>query len=136
MPFALGVVGGVGDVIVLGVGERDVADPALRSGRGWRDLLDRRPVLHPERERDLSFARDPACVGDGIGDGELVGRIVRDALDHVDQLVGKGAPLALVFGGYVDRHERNVEAACLRARIVEVMLVRQDREVVAPSCRE
>ena len=117
------VVRRVGDVVGLRVRKGDVADAAFPEVAQVGEVAgDRAAVLHAERQGDAPAGLDAVDIGGAGGDGELVRRCLRDAFDHVDELVGKfdGASRRVDARRDVDRHERGVEAAGHRAGVVEV----------------
>src|SRR5690606_23930638 len=85
-------------------------------------VLDGGAVLHAHRQREEALLLVPAYVGDGRGDGILVGPPGGETFHHVDERVGEGPGAAglLVARRDVDRHEGRVQAAGSGADVVEV----------------
>ena len=133
VPLPRGRERSVGEAVVLGMGQGDVADPALLEVREGREVAhERRGVLEPHRQRDLPGLRDPPNLGGGARQRELVGAPGGDGLHQVDQPVGFRAGRSTLLGARrdVDRHEAGLEPARLRAGVVEVPVRRGVADVL------
>ena len=102
--------------------QRDVPDAAVGEIFHVLDLVvDWRAVLHPHRKRDQSFGKLRPDIGDALCDRKFLRMLLDDCFDESDERVGE-LICAVVFplGGYVDRHERRVQAPFFRPDIIEV----------------
>jgi hypothetical protein len=123
VPAALVVVGRVADLVVLGVSERDVADAAIEKVVQVRQVvLDRRAVLHPQRQAHAAVQQGQTDLPELGDQGELVRLPGGNPFDQIDQPVGEvpGTPRFLIGSRCVDRHEGDVQTTFHRAGIVEV----------------
>jgi len=115
-----------------GVSERDVAHAALvEVPQVGEVVLDRRAVLHAERDADLALGVGAGGLARRMDDREHAAVVLREPLDQIDQRVGEhlGAAL-LVVGRNVDREERPGETAFLGAHRVEVAAQGAQRHVL------
>ncbi len=122
-PALVLVIGGVGDVVRLGMRQRDVADAAFAEEIQILQVAFQGPaVLHAQRHGHQTVGLGVQHVGGAGGECEFLRIVLGEVAHAIDQIIGEGAAFAglVDFCGDVDGHEQRVQPAGLGTGIVEV----------------